>query len=67
MTRVVLQQAETGVNISLQDADGVFLIVKPLVADLGKHDEPSGETVDGTSDETEVVDELRAASVNSKP
>lgn len=65
MTQVVLQQAETGV-ISLQDDDGVFLIVKPLVADLGKHDDLVGETVDGTSDVTEVVDELRAASVNSK-
>ena len=60
-TQVVLQEAETGVNIGLQDADGVFLIVKLLVADLGKHDDPPGETVDDTGDETGVVDELRAA------
>ena len=33
-TQVVLQEAETGVNISLQDADGVFLTVKPIVTDL---------------------------------
>ena len=60
-SQVMLQEAETGVNIGLQDAAGVFLIVKPLVADLGKHDDPPGETVDGTGDETGVVDELRAA------
>ena len=42
-TQVVLQEAETGMNVILQDADGVFLIVKPLAADLGKHDDPPGE------------------------
>ena len=57
----MLQEAETGVDISLQDADGVFLTVKPIVTDLGKHDDPPGETVDGTGGDTEAVDELRAA------
>ena len=35
--------------------DQVFLTVKPLVADLGKCDDPPGETVYGTGDETEVI------------
>ena len=39
-TQAVLHEVETGVNISLQDADGVFLTVKPIVVDLGKPDDP---------------------------
>lgn len=58
-TQAVLQEAETGVNISLQDVDGVFLTVKPIVAELEKPDDPPGETIDG--DEAEGVEELRAA------
>ena len=38
--QAVLHEAETGVNINLQDADGVFLMVKPIVVDLGKPDDP---------------------------
>ena len=48
-------------GISLQDADGGFLTVKPVVTDLGKHDDLPGETVGGTGDGIEAVDELRAA------
>ena len=58
-TQAVLQEAETGVNISLQDVDGVFLTVKPIVAELEKPDDPPGETIDGG--EAEGVEELRAA------
>ena len=35
-----IQEAETGVNISLQDADGAFSTVKPIVVDLRKRDDP---------------------------
>ena len=35
-TQVVLQDAQTGVNISLQDVEGVFLTVEPIVVDDGK-------------------------------
>ena len=60
-TQAVLQDAETGVNISLQDADGVFLTVKPIVEDLGTHDDPPGELGDDDDDDTGEVDELRKA------
>ena len=39
-TQAVLHEAETGVNISLQDADGIFLTVKPIIVDHGKPDDP---------------------------
>ena len=39
-TQVLLQEAATGVDITLQDADGVFLRVKRIVTDLEKHDDP---------------------------
>ena len=59
-TQAVLQEAETGVNISLQDADGIVLTVSPIVADLGKGDSP-GETGNGDGAGTEEVEELREA------
>ena len=58
-TQAVLQEAETGINISLQDAEGVFLTVKPITVELGGLDDPPGETADEAS--AESVDELRAA------
>ena len=62
-TQAVLHEAETGVNISLQDADGVFLTVKPIIVDLGKPDDPPEETIGegGTESEDEGVEELKAA------
>ena len=62
-TQAVLHEAETGVNISLQDADGVFLTVKPIVVDLGKPDDPPEETVGegGTESDDEGVEGLKAA------
>ena len=57
----MLQDAETGVNISLQDADGVFLTVKPIDEDLGTHDDPPGELGDDDDDDTGEVDELTKA------
>ena len=53
-TQAVLQEAETGANISLQDVDGVFLTVKPE-----KQDDPPGETIEGG--DAEGIEELRAA------
>ena len=55
-TQAVLQEAETGINISLQDAEGVFLTVKPIVVELGGLDDPPSESAD-----EDDVGELRAA------
>ena len=52
--QVVLKEAEHGVNISLQDMDGIFW----LVVDLGQHDGPPWETV---VNDTAEVDEQWAA------
>ena len=66
-TQAVLQEAETGVNISLQDAERVFLTMKPIIVDLGKHDDPPGETVEGDTDgDAKGIDGLRAALCEAK-
>jgi len=40
-TQALLQEAENGVSVSLQDMDGVFLTVEPIDVELpGPHDTP---------------------------
>lgn len=50
--QVVLEEAETGFNISLQDSDGDFLTVEPTALDLMEHK----ETSDGRADDEDNVD-----------
>ena len=56
-TQALLQEAENGVSVSLQDVDGVFLTVEPLNVELpGPRDTPE-DPVEGT----EEVNTLREA------
>ena len=66
--QVVLKEADTGFNIDLQDAEGVFLRVEPIAVDLSEPGGSSDGCTDGDDDNDDAkdVDELRDALLEAK-